>query len=165
MKVDEQGREEAHVFRGKVNAETKLSGGGWSAPVALVQGQAFVWKGFQFTVQAAQRSDFPSLNQAEQKPDAAFARWSAFSKELQKRKDLVAYYDFQQDRKESRVLLVNHIAGRGGTRTAKSKARCGWRAASPAKGPWNSNATENGVQCQFAERNVDPNPGGLGEHR
>ena len=44
VKVDEQGREEAHVFAGRVNAETKLSGGGWSAPLALVQGQAFVWR-------------------------------------------------------------------------------------------------------------------------
>ena len=59
VKVDDKNREEAHVFIGRVNAETKSAGGGWNVPVPLRQGQAFVWKGEQYTVQAARRTDFP----------------------------------------------------------------------------------------------------------
>jgi hypothetical protein len=44
-------------------------------------------------------------------PGKAFPRWSAFSKELQKRKDLVAYYDFQRDDKNPALLINKSPAG------------------------------------------------------
>jgi hypothetical protein len=111
VRVDEKNREEVHVFAGRVNAEIKTSNGDWSAPRPLRQGEAFIFSGKIALVQVAQRTGFPTVNQVEPKPEAVFARWQAFSKELQKRRDLMAYYDFQQDQKNPELLVNKSPAG------------------------------------------------------
>jgi hypothetical protein len=119
VKVDARGRDEVHVFAGRVNAETKTAEGGFSAPRALHRGEAFVFDGKTTAVQVARPLDFPSLvaiaapstTPSAAPPDAAFARWQAASKELQKRQDLMAYYDFQKEESSPELLLNKSPTG------------------------------------------------------
>ena len=102
VKVDEQGRDEAHVFKGRVNAETKLSGGGWSAPVALVQGQAFVWKGFQFTVQVGPARRFPLAHRCGTETGRRFRALVGVQQRTAKTPGFSGLLRFPEGRKEPR---------------------------------------------------------------
>jgi hypothetical protein len=104
--IDAQGRAAVAVFEGKVNAEAKLANGRWTAPISLRKGEAAICEGTKFTPHVAQRSDFPMLQTLPPPPlDPSYQRWLDANRELQARQDLVAYYDFQPDPNNSKVLL------------------------------------------------------------
>ena len=106
--VEAEGRAAIAVFTGKVMAEAKKAGGGWTAQIALKEGQAGIYEKAKFTRQVYKRSDFPTLQPVPPAP-SSYERWLEASRELQGRGDLVAYYDFQPDLDDSTVLL-NHSA-------------------------------------------------------
>jgi hypothetical protein len=110
--IDDKGRSAIAVFAGKVKAEAKLSNGRWTAPLALCKGEAVVCEGAKFTPQVASRSDFPTLQPPPPAPrDPSYQRWLYVSQELQKRPDLLAYYDFQPDPSNPTVLLNRASTG------------------------------------------------------
>jgi hypothetical protein len=110
VKIDDKGRAAVAVFAGKVNAEAKRADGRWSNPVSLSKGEAALCEGAKFTTQVALRSDFPMLQpQLPSAPD--FLRWQDASRELQKRQDLLAYYDFQPDPANPKVLPNRALTG------------------------------------------------------
>jgi hypothetical protein len=110
VRIDDKGRAAVAVFAGKINAEAKLADGHWSAPVSLRKGEAVLCEGAKFTTQVALRSDFPIL-QPQLPPAPSFLRWQDASRELQKRQDLLAYYDFQPDPNNPKVLLNRALTG------------------------------------------------------
>ena len=71
-----------------------------------------VCEGNQFTNQEMQRNDFPSLQPG---PPASlspsYLRWLDVSRELQKRPDLLAYYDFQRDENNPNMLVNRALTG------------------------------------------------------
>jgi hypothetical protein len=103
--VDAQGRAAVAVFEGKVNAEAKLADGRWTTPISLQEGEAVVCERTKFIHQVALRSDYPTLRLPPSPPSLSFQRWLDASRELQSRQDLVAYYDFQPDTSNPKVLL------------------------------------------------------------
>jgi hypothetical protein len=103
--IDDKGRSAVAVFAGKVSAEAKLPDGRWSAPLALRKGEAVVCEGAKFTPQVASRSDFPTLRPPPPPRDPSYQRWLVASRELQNRQDLVAYYDFQPEANNPKILL------------------------------------------------------------
>ncbi|MGD0518940.1 MAG: LamG-like jellyroll fold domain-containing protein, partial [Thermoguttaceae bacterium] len=110
--IDDKGRAAIAVFAGKVNAEAKLANGRWDAPVTLSAGEAVVCEGTKFTPQVAQRSNFPTLQPLPPPPPVPlYQRWLDASRELQTRRDLVAYYDFQPDPNNPTVLLNRALTG------------------------------------------------------
>jgi hypothetical protein len=110
VRIDDKGRAAVAVFAGKINAEAKRADGRWSDPVSLSKGEAALCVGAKFTAQVALRSDFPTL-QPQLPPAPSFLRWQDASRELQKRQDLVAYYDFQPDPNNPKVLLNRALTG------------------------------------------------------
>jgi hypothetical protein len=110
--IDDKGRSIVAVFAGKVNAEAKLANGRWDTPVALSAGEAVVCVERKFSSYVAQRSDFPTLRPLPSPPlDPSFQRWLEAGQELQKRPDLLAYYDFQPDPNNNKVLLNRAPSG------------------------------------------------------
>ena len=108
--VEAKGRAAVAVFAGKVNAEAKKADGGWTAQISLEEGQAGVYEQAKFTRQVCKRSDFPTL-QPITPPPSSYQRWLEASRELQSRRDLLAYYDFQPDPNNSKVLLNRSASG------------------------------------------------------
>jgi hypothetical protein len=104
VRIDDKGRAAVAVFAGKVNAEAKRANGRWSAPVSVGKGEAVLCEGTKFITQVALRSDFPML-QPQLPPAPSFLRWLDASREMQKRRDLLAYYDFQPDPNNPKVLM------------------------------------------------------------
>jgi hypothetical protein len=99
--IDAQGRAAIAVFQGKVMAESKLAGGRWSAPVPLIEGDAAVCVGREFTQQVARRSSYPTMQ-----PLSPRQLWQDASREFQTYPNLVAYYDFEPD-PNNRTVLPN----------------------------------------------------------
>jgi hypothetical protein len=112
VRIDNKGRAAVAVFAGKVNAEAKRADGRWTTPVSLHKGQAAVCEGTKFISQVASRSDFPALHPLLP-PAPSYQRWLDASRELQHRQDLLAYYDFQPDPNNPRVLLNRALTGAG----------------------------------------------------
>jgi hypothetical protein len=110
VRIDDKGRAAVAVFAGKVNAEAKRADGHWSNPVPLSKGEAALCVGAKFTAQVALRSDFPML-QPQLPPAPAFMRWQDASRELQKRQDLLAYYDFQPAPANPKILPNRALTG------------------------------------------------------
>jgi Concanavalin A-like lectin/glucanases superfamily len=107
--IDEKGRAAVAVFEGKVNAAARLANGRWDAPVPIIAGEAVVCVERKFSSYVAQRTNFPTLQALPPpppSPGAPYERWLEASRELQKRQDLLAYYDFQPDA-DDRSLLIN----------------------------------------------------------
>jgi hypothetical protein len=112
VKIDEKGRAAVAVFAGKVNAEAKLADGRWTAPISLRKGEAVVCEGNKFTPQVAQRSNFPTLQPLPPlPPNLLYQSWLEASQELQKRSDIVAYFDFQRDDNNPNVLINRASTG------------------------------------------------------
>ena len=108
--VEANGRAAVAVFAGKVIAEAKKTDGSWTTPIPLQEGQAGVYEQFKFTHQVCKRSDFPSLQLAPP-PPTSYQRWLEASRELRSRPGLVAYYDFQPDPNNTKVLLNRAPSG------------------------------------------------------
>jgi hypothetical protein len=107
--IDVKGRAAAAVFAGKVNAEAKLADGHWDTPVALSAGEAVVCVERKFSSFVAQRTNFPTLQTLPPPPPSLslatpYQRWLEASGDLQKRQDLLVYYDFQPDPNNPAVL-------------------------------------------------------------
>ncbi len=102
--IDDQGRAAVAVFAGEVKAEAKLADGRWTTGVPIREGEAVVCEGAKFTRQVAQRSNFPTL-QPLPPPPPSYQRWLDASRELRKRPDLLAYYDFQSEANNPKVLV------------------------------------------------------------
>jgi hypothetical protein len=130
--VGDRGRASVAVFSGEVDAAVKIADGRWTAPVKVVEGEALACEGSKFTQFAFNRQDYPMLQKppppalvqpvqqpmAPQPPPtppalAAFHRWSAFSKTLRNRPDLVAYYDFQAEAGDAKALVNRAASGPG----------------------------------------------------
>ena len=110
--IDDNGRAEVAIFSGKVHAEAKLADGRWDTPVALSEGEAVVCEGRKFIPFVAQRNNFPTLHPLPPPPpDPSYLRWLEASREMQKRQDLVAYYDFQPDPNNPKVLVNRAPSG------------------------------------------------------
>jgi hypothetical protein len=109
--VDDKGHASVAVFEGKVNAEAKLADGRWTAPISLKEGEAAVCEKTEFALQVAMRSDFPALKTLPLPPSLSYQRWLEASQELRKRQDLVAYYDFQPDTGNPKVLMNRAPSG------------------------------------------------------
>jgi hypothetical protein len=110
--IDDKGRAAVAVFAGKVHAEAKLADGRWDTPVALSAGEAVVCVERKFTSYIAQRSNFPTLHALPPPPPATpYQRWMDASGDLQKHKDLVAYYDFQPDPNNQNMLVNRASSG------------------------------------------------------
>jgi Concanavalin A-like lectin/glucanases superfamily len=94
------------VFAGKVKAEAKLAEGHWDTPVSLSAGESVVCVEKKFNPFVAQRNDFPALRPLPPPaPDTPYWHWLEITQNLQKRPDLVAYYDFEPDPGNPRVLV------------------------------------------------------------
>ena len=112
VEVDTKGHSAVAVFSGNVKAAAKLADGGWTQPISVTKGEAVVCEGEKFTPLVVQRSNFPSMQPLPPPPpDVYYQRWFDASKELQKRKDLVAYYDFQKDDNNPNVLVNRASTG------------------------------------------------------
>jgi hypothetical protein len=107
--VEANGRAAVAVFAGKVKAEAKKADGGWTKQISLREGQAGMYEQSKFTSLVCKRSDFPSLQLAP--PPTSFERWLEASRELRSRGDLVAYYDFQPDPNNIKVLQNRSSGG------------------------------------------------------
>jgi hypothetical protein len=108
--IDEKGHAAAAVFKGKVKAEAKLPDGRWTAGISIREGEAVVCEAATFTRQVAQRENFPSL-QPLPPPPPSYQRWLEARRELQKRKDLLVYYDFQPEVDGPSVLVNRAPSG------------------------------------------------------
>ncbi|MGD0516850.1 MAG: hypothetical protein ABSA26_04880 [Thermoguttaceae bacterium] len=108
--VEANGRAAIAVFAGKIIAEAKKTDGNWTTPIPLQEGQAGVYEQFKFTRQVCKRSDFPTLQLAPP-PPTSYQRWLEASRELRSRPGLVAYYDFQPDPNNTKVLLNRSPSG------------------------------------------------------
>ncbi|MGA2060545.1 MAG: FecR domain-containing protein [Thermoguttaceae bacterium] len=108
--LEANGRAAIAVFAGKVKAEAKKADGGWNTQVSLKEGQAGVYERSKFIPQVCIRSDFPTLQLAPP-PPTSYQRWLEASRELQSRRDLLAYYDFQPDPNDTKVLLNRSPSG------------------------------------------------------
>ena len=104
--IDAQGHAAVAVFQGIVKAEVKLAGGRWSAPVSLTEGDAAVCVGMEFTPQVARRSSYPTVQ-----PLSPFQLWQDASREIQRSPKLAAYYDFEPDPKNRKVLPNRAMTG------------------------------------------------------
>jgi hypothetical protein len=131
--VDESGQTESHVFRGRVLlAAVDSSGRRQGRNITLTAnesarvekagaGEGFVARRTKITVQAASfvRGDqfAARAKEARELPLKPFRNWQAFSDQLRKRGDLLAYYDFQRDRGDPRdgdgYELLRNRAGTG----------------------------------------------------
>lgn len=109
--VEADGRASIAVFAGKVKAESKRADGGWNRQILLQEGQAGVYEQSKFIPQVCKRIDFPTLQNVPLPPPTPFRRWLEASRELQTRRDLVAYYDFQPDPNNIKVLLNRSSSG------------------------------------------------------
>jgi len=107
--IDDKGRSAVAVFKGKVKAEAKLADGRWSIPLSLQKGEAVVCERTKFIPQVSKRSDFPSP--LPPPPLPLYQNWLNASRELQSRRDLLAYYDFQPDPNNSKVLFNRSSTG------------------------------------------------------
>jgi hypothetical protein len=106
VQVDAQERSSVAVFSGKVNASAKRANGSWDTPISVKKGEAVICEGVKFTQSVADRSKFPSMQLSPPSaPDTHFQRWYDAALEIQKNKDLVAYYDFQPAPNNPHVLL------------------------------------------------------------
>jgi hypothetical protein len=108
--VEANGRAAIAVFAGKVKAEAKKADGGWNRQISLQEGQAGMYEQSKFTSLVCKRSDFPNLQLAPP-PPTSFQRWLNASRELRSRPGLLAYYDFQPDPNDTRVLLNRAPSG------------------------------------------------------
>ncbi|MCD4727047.1 MAG: hypothetical protein K8R46_05270, partial [Pirellulales bacterium] len=149
VEVDEAGVTESHVFQGKV--EVRLTGGGREARTiqlganesARVQPDKDAKDRLVIVRGAADPAGFVRVGQlaslAEERQPKPFRRWRAFSEELRKRDDLLAYYDFQPDESDRLVLRNRAATGRqfdgrisdapwvSGRFPGKYALRFGWR--------------------------------------
>ncbi len=100
--IDDKGHVAAAVFSGKVKAEAKLPDGRWTTGISIREGEAVVCEAANFTRLVAQRSNFPSLQPLP--PPPQYQRWLEASQKLQKNPDLLAYYDFQPDPDNPKIL-------------------------------------------------------------
>jgi hypothetical protein len=107
--VEANGRAAVAVFAGAIKAEAKKADGGWTKQISLREGQAGMYEQTKFTSLVCKRSDFPALQLAP--PPTSFERWLEASRELRSRRDLVAYYDFQPDPNDIKVLLNRSSGG------------------------------------------------------
>jgi hypothetical protein len=107
--IDDKGRAAVAVFNGKVNAEARLANGRWTAPVPLQKGESVVCMETKFTPQTIKRSDFPMLQSAP--PPPSFQRWLDANQSIRRSRDCIAYYDFQPDPKNPKVLLNRAPSG------------------------------------------------------
>jgi hypothetical protein len=108
VKTDPKGRAEIAVFKGKVQAEAKLNGGRWTAPLSLSAGEAAICNNEKFTTQIVTRDKFPDIQPPLPPP---FQRWQYSNQKLQQREDLAAYYDFQRDPDNQNVLHNRAVTG------------------------------------------------------
>jgi hypothetical protein len=120
VSVAKDGSQEMHVFRGKVQAEATAVGaeGGSEHPSSLTfsanQAVRIVAPGKPMAPIPVDEKQFVRVEQmrtivALQSPE--FRRWKAFHDELCKRTDLLAYYDFQPDESNPRVLRNRAATG------------------------------------------------------
>jgi hypothetical protein len=105
VKIDELGRSIVAVFEGKVNTEAKTGDGGWTAPVSFVKGEAAICTGTKLLDKSVSRSEFPSLLPPPPAMDPAYKRWLQANQDMQKRQNLIAYYDFEPDFNNPKVLV------------------------------------------------------------
>jgi hypothetical protein len=104
--INNVGQAAIAVFAGKVKAEAKLAEGHWDTPVSLSAGESVVCVEKKFNPFVAQRNDFPALHPLPPPaPDTPYGYWLEIAQNLQKRPDLVAYYDFEPDPGNTRVLV------------------------------------------------------------
>jgi hypothetical protein len=104
--INDIGQAAVAVFAGKVKAEAKLAEGHWGTPVSLSAGESVVCVEKKFNPYVAQRNDFPALHPLPPPaPDTPYGHWLEASQGLQKRPDLVAYYDFEPDPSNPRLLV------------------------------------------------------------
>ena len=108
--MEADGRAAIAVFAGKVKAEAKRADGTWTGQISLEEGEAGVYERSKFIPQVCIRSDFPTLQLAPP-PPTSYQRWLEASRELRSRRDLVAYYDFQPDPNDPKVLLNRSLRG------------------------------------------------------
>jgi hypothetical protein len=112
VKIDELGRSVVAVFEGKVNAEAKIADGRWTAPVSFVKGEAAICTGTKFLDKSVSRNEFPSLLPPPPPAmDPAYLRWLQANQDMQKRQDLIAYYDFEPDFSKPNVLINRAPSG------------------------------------------------------
>jgi hypothetical protein len=105
--INNLGQSAVAVFAGKVKAQAKSAEGRWDAPVSLGAGESVVCVDKKFSPYVAQRTDFPALHQLPPPaPDTPYGHWLEVSQSLQKRPDLMAYYDFEPDAANP-LALVN----------------------------------------------------------
>jgi hypothetical protein len=108
VEVNAKGYSTLAVFSGKVNASAKLAEGSWTKPIPVAKGEAVACDKKTFKPLVARRSNFPSMQPLPPPPpDGNYQRWSDAAKELQRRPDLFAYYNFQPD-DNNQKLLANH---------------------------------------------------------
>ena len=108
--IETEGRAAVAVFAGKVKAAAKMADGGWAAQITLQEGDAGEYEKTKFTNLVLNRSDFPTLTPVPS-PPSSYQRWLQASRELQSRRDLVAYYDFQPDPNNTKLLLNRAPSG------------------------------------------------------
>ena len=122
VEVDKQGGTTSHVFRGSVQLTVcAVDGRGAGRPVVIGENQSVC-------VERRQNGDGPqvvlrrgvadstafvrNLQEFEDKTVLGpFHRWEVLSRELLKREHLVAYYDFQPDRRNLRMLRNRAATG------------------------------------------------------
>lgn len=152
VQVDAEGRAAVAVFVGKVHAEAKQANGSWAKPLSLREGEGAVCEKASFTRQAANRSDFPSLEGPPPPPPPApnlvFQRWTAMSQELQKRPDAIAYYDFQPDPNNPQTLL--NRAASGATRNGEIQGATWVEGRCPGKSALEFKQSGSGVKVDLS---------------
>ncbi len=119
VEVNKAGTSKTHVFQGRV--EMRLADGGRGEPLTIQLGvgesgqveHGADGRGPTLLRGAADAAGFVRVGQlaklAEQLHPTPLCRWQAWSKELRKRDDLLAYYDFQRDESD-RLVLRNRAA-------------------------------------------------------
>ena len=110
--IDSKGNSAMAVFDGKVDAAAKMSNGSWTKPISVKKGEAVACIGESIASHVVDRSFFPSLQPlVPPTPDTNFQCWLRASKELQNRKDLVAYYDCLPNPNNPNVLFNRAQSG------------------------------------------------------
>ncbi len=125
VEVDESGVTESHVFRGSVRVAVLATGenGGAGREVILRENESarvqhgedaenplVIVRGLADTASFVRAGQLAQVVE-ERRRLGPLRRWQAFSEELRKRDDLLAYYDFQPDEKDRSVLRNRAATG------------------------------------------------------